>query len=48
MSLPLNQSYEIQDIRALEKIIDMTVEYLSATIESQGYQALTLENQQRD
>jgi hypothetical protein len=24
------------------------VEYLSATIESQGYQALTLENQQRD
>lgn len=48
MSLNLNQSYEIQDTRAVQKIIDMTVEYLSATIESQGYQALTLENQQRD
>jgi hypothetical protein len=48
LNLPLNQSYEIQDPRALEKIIDMTVEYLAATIESQGYQALAIENQQRD
>lgn len=48
MSLPLNQSYEIQDLRALEKIIDMTVEYLSATITAQSYQPLTAENQQRD
>jgi hypothetical protein len=48
MNLNLNQSYEIQDTRAIHKIIDMTVEYLSATIESQGYQALALENQQRD
>lgn len=48
MNLPLNQSYEIQDERVLAKIIDMTVEYLAATIESTGYQALTIENQQRD
>lgn len=48
MNLPLNQSYEIQDSRALSKIIDMTVEYLSATIQSQGLQALTMQNQQRD
>lgn len=48
LSLPLNQSYGLQDERALEKIIDMTVEYLAATIESQGYQALTIENSQRD
>jgi hypothetical protein len=48
MSLSLNQSYELQDSRAIAKIIDMTVEYLSATIESQGLQALTIQNQQRD
>ncbi len=48
MSLPLNQSYEIQDIRALEKIIDMSVEYLLATVQSQGYQMMAAENMMKD
>lgn len=48
MNLSLNQSYGIQDPRALGKIIDMAIQYLHATIESQGYQAMALENQQRD
>lgn len=48
MNLPLNQSYEIQDSRALAKIIDMTVEYLAIALESQGSQGLMIENQQRD
>ena len=48
LSLPLNQSYGIQDSRAIAKIVDMTVEYLLAAIESQGLQALAIQNQKRD
>lgn len=48
MNLPLNQSYEIQDPKAVEKIIDMTAAYIAGVLESQGYQALAIENQQRD
>lgn len=48
MNLSLNQSYEIQDSRALSKIIDMTVEFLAITLGSQEGQGLMIENQQRD
>jgi hypothetical protein len=48
LNLPLNQSYELKDSRAIAKIIDMSVEYLAAAIESQGLQGLIIENQQRD
>lgn len=48
MNLPLNQYHELQDSRAVQKIIDMSVEYLLASIESQGFQAMAIENQQRD
>lgn len=48
LSLPLNQSYGIRSQKAIDKIIDMTVQYFHAAIQSGSYQTMVNENIIRD